>query len=232
MTAGRPSILVIEDDAEIRRVLKVGLGHKDYRYLEALTAREGTTEVSTRNPDLIVLDLGLPDLDGLQFLKELRKWSKIPVIVLTARGKEKDKIKALDSGADDYLTKPFGMGELLARIRAALRRSAERHGGDAEPVFESGDLKIDFVRRQVFVKGAEVRLSPMEYRLLTYLARHAGQVLTQKQILKDVWGAAYVEKNLYLRVHMHQLRHKLEADPAQPRWLVTESGVGYRLRSE
>lgn len=232
MTSVRSSILVIEDDADIRRFLKVGLGNKGYRCLEAFQGRQGLTEVATRNPDLIILDLGLPDMDGLELLKDLRRWSQIPVIVLTARGKEKDKIKALDLGADDYLTKPFGIGELLARIRAALRHAAQRASGRDESVFENGALKVDFIRRQVFVRGSEVRLTPMEYKLLVHLARHVGKVLTQQQILKDVWGAAYLEKNLYLRVHMHQLRHKLEEDPAQPRWLVTEPGVGYRLRAE
>jgi two-component system KDP operon response regulator KdpE len=227
-----PTVLVVEDDSQIRQFLKVGLESNGFAYLDALQGKEGLAEVATRNPDLVILDLGLPDMDGLDFLKNLREWSKVPVIVLTARGNEQDKISALDHGADDYLTKPFGVGELLARIRVALRHAAQSESGEDLPIFETGALRIDFVKRLVFVNDREVHLTPTEYKILILLAHHAGKVLTQRQILTDVWGAAYAERGDYLRVHMHQLRHKLEATPARPKWLINEPGVGYRLKSE
>lgn len=229
MTTTAPTILVVEDDSQIRQFLKVGLESNGFGYLEALRGKEGLAEVATRNPDLIILDLGLPDMDGMDFLKNLREWSHVPVVVLTARGKEEDKINALDRGADDYLTKPFGVGELLARIRVALRHAAQSASGEDLPIFENGSLRIDFVKRQVFVDNREIHLTPTEYKILTLLAHHAGKVLTQRQILTEVWGAAYAERGDYLRVHMHQLRHKIEANPARPKWLINEPGVGYRM---
>lgn len=232
MTTKETSILVVEDDSQIRQFLKVGLESNGYRYLEAVQGKQGLTEAATRNPDIVILDLGLPDIDGIDFLKNIREWSKVPVLVLTARGREQDKINALDQGADDYLTKPFGIGELLARIRVALRHAAQRLSGEDLPLFENGPIRIDFVKRRVFVHDREVRLTPIEYKILTLLARNAGKVLTQRQILKEVWGAAYTERGDYLRVHMHQLRHKLENDAARPKWLINEPGVGYRLKEE
>lgn len=227
-TKKEASILVVEDDPQIRRFLKVGLESNGYRYLEASTGKQGLVEAAMRVPDLIILDLGLPDMDGLVFLDELRAWSRGPVIVLTAREKELDKVTALDRGADDYLTKPFGIEELLARIRVALRHVLHGSGG-GEPVFESGPLRIDFAAREVFVGKKIVHLTPIEYKLLTLLARHAGKVLTQKHIQKEIWGPNLADAGHSLRVHMHQLRHKIEADPAQPRWLINEPGVGYRM---
>jgi two-component system KDP operon response regulator KdpE len=232
MTTINPTALVVEDDSQIRQFLKVGLESNGYAYLESVQGKQGLSEVATRSPDIIILDLGLPDMDGIDFLKSLREWSKIPVIVLTARGNEQDKINALDNGADDYLTKPFGVGELLARIRVALRHAAQSESGEDLPIFETGALRIDFVKRLVFVSDSEVHLTPTEYKILTLLAHHAGKVLTQRQILTEVWGAAYAERGDYLRVHMHQLRHKIEANPARPKWLINEPAVGYRLKTE
>lgn len=232
MTGKEASILVVEDDPQIRRFLKVGLESNGYRYLEASSGKQGLVEAATRVPDLIILDLGLPDMDGLAFLDDLRAWSRGPVIVLTAREKELDKVTALDRGADDYLTKPFGIEELLARIRVALRHALYASGSDGEPVFESGLLKIDFAAREVFVGKKAIHLTPIEYKLLTLLARHAGKVLTQRQIQKEIWGPNTADEGHSLRVHMHQLRHKIEENPAEPRWLVNEPGVGYRLKVE
>ena len=179
---------------------------------------------------MILLDLGLPDMDGIDVTRRVREWSRVPIIVISARGREQDKIAALDAGADDYLTKPFGMGELLARLRVALRRTATDEGG--EPVFTLGDLRVDLGARLVFRGDAEVHLTPIEYKLLTALVRHAGRVITHRQLLKDVWGPNAVEHTHYVRVYMTQLRHKLEDDPSRPKYLLTESGVGYRLKSD
>lgn len=224
------SILVIEDDPQIRHFLKAGLESNNYEYFEASSGKEGLAEITMRVPNLVILDLGLPDMDGLTFIEKVRNWSQTPIIVLTAREKEQDKVIALDKGADDYLTKPFGIAELLARIRVALRHYAQSAGEDQEPVFENGSLKIDFVARQVFVNKKEIHLTPIEYKLLSLLAKHAGKVLTQKQILKEIWGPNSTDQNLYLRVHMHQLRHKIEENPARPKWLINEPGVGYRMK--
>jgi len=232
MTNLQTAILVVEDDSQIRQFLKVGLESNGFGYLESVQGKSGLAEVATRNPALVILDLGLPDMDGLEFLKTLREWSKVPVIVLTARGNEQDKIKALDGGADDYLTKPFGVGELLARIRVALRHASQRESGQDLPIFETGQLKVDFVKHLVFLGDREVHLTPTEYKILALLAHHAGKVLTQRQILTEVWGAAYADRGDYLRVHMHQLRHKIESSPARPQWLINEPGVGYRLKTE
>lgn len=225
------TILLIEDEPEIRRFLKTTLPAHGYRLYEATTGQDGLTEAKARNPDLILLDLGLPDLDGTEVIRQVREWAQVPIIVLSARDQEQAKVAALDLGADDYVMKPFGVNELLARMRAALRHAAQ--SADApEPVFVHGDLKIDLGRRQVFVSGKEVHLTPIEYKLLTTLIRHAGKVMTHRQLLKEVWGPLHVEEGHYLRVYMRQLRNKLEKNPAQPRYLVTELGVGYRLRTE
>ena len=226
-----PLVLVIEDEPQMRRFLKASLESHDYALVEAVTAREGLTHATGRNPDAILLDLGLPDLDGIELTRRLREWSRTPIIVISARGREQDKIAALDAGADDYLTKPFGIGELLARLRVALRHAATPDSGGAA-VLEVGDLKVDLAARLVFRKGVEVHLTPIEYKLLATLARHAGKVLTHRQLLKEAWGPNAVEQTHYVRVYMTQLRHKLEDDPSRPRYLLTESGVGYRLKAE
>jgi two-component system KDP operon response regulator KdpE len=224
-------IVLIEDEVPIRRFLRTALGAEGFDVHEADDGRRGLAAAANRKPDLIILDLGLPDMDGVEVVRELRSWSAVPIIVLSARTMERDKIAALDAGADDYLAKPFGVGELLARIRVALRHSAvgpERHG----PVIEVGALRIDLARRQVSAREADVHLTPLEFRLLAALARNAGKVMTHRQLLKEVWGPPYVEHTHYLRIYMAQLRHKLEEDPARPRWLLTEAGVGYRLAED
>lgn len=225
-----PTVLVIEDEAQMRRFLKASLEAHDYHLVEATTAREGLAQASGRNPDVILLDLGLPDLDGIELTRRVREWSRVPIIVISARGREQDKIAALDAGADDYLTKPFSMGELLARLRVALRRAATDE--DGEPVLVLGDLRVDLGARLVFRGEAEVHLTPIEYKLLSALVRHAGRVLTHRQLLRDVWGPNAVEHTHYVRVYMTQLRHKLEDDPSRPKVLLTEPGVGYRLKIE
>ena len=216
----------------MRRFLRAALESHDYRLVEATTSREGLAQATSRNPDVILLDLGLPDGDGIDLARRIREWSTTPIIVISARGKEQDKIAALDAGADDYLTKPFDVGELLARLRVALRHVTRSGGAASEPVFSVGDLRVDLAKRQVFVAGAEVHLTPTEYKLLTLLVHHAGKVLTHRQLLKEVWGPNAVEHSHYVRVYMTQLRHKLEADATRPRYLLTEPGVGYRLRVE
>jgi two-component system KDP operon response regulator KdpE len=224
-------ILLIDDEPQMRRFLRITLQGHGYRLIEAATGKEGLTEAATRNPDVVLLDLGLPDIDGLEVMKRLREWSQIPVIVLSAREQETDKIRALDSGADDYLTKPFGAGELLARIRVALRHMVVQQTG-GQSVFELGGIKVDLAKRQVFLDGNEVHLTPIEYRLLTVLIKHAGKVVTHTQLLKEVWGSASTEQTHYLRIYMAQLRHKLEADPARPIFFINEPGVGYRLKTD
>jgi len=225
-----PLVLVVEDEPQMLRFLRTSLTTHGYRLVESTTATDGLAQATARNPDLVLLDLGLPDLDGLEVTKRLREWSRTPIIVLSARGQDEDKINALDAGADDYLTKPFSVGELLARMRVALRHVAEASSSVDEPVFTVDDLKVDLGARQVFVAGNEVHLTPTEYRLLTTLVRHAGKVVTHRQLLKEVWGPTYVEHTQYLRVFMGQLRQKLEPDPAKPRYLINEPGVGYRLK--
>ncbi len=227
-----PLILLIEDEPQMRRFLRTALTANDYRLVEAETAKDGLGQAAARNPDVILLDLGLPDRDGLDVARELREWSATPIIVLSARGREEDKVKALDLGADDYLTKPFGVEELLARIRVALRHAATPPGAAAEPVFEVGDLRVDLPARRVWRADQEVHLTPTEYKLLATLVRHAGKVLTHRQLLKEVWGINFVNQSHYVRVYLAQLRQKIEADPARPRLLLTEPGVGYRLRDE
>jgi two-component system, OmpR family, KDP operon response regulator KdpE len=223
-------ILLIEDEPQMRRFLRVTLKSHGYRLLEASGGVEGLREASTRSPDVVLLDLGLPDLDGLEVVNRLRDWSQVPVIVLSAREQEQDKIRALDAGADDYLTKPFGAGELLARIRVALRHQSGQLGEKGEPVIVLDNLRIDLASRQVFLNEAEVHLTPIEFRLLAVLVKNAGKVVTHSHLLKEVWGPPHMNQTQYLRVYMAQLRLKLEADPARPRFFLNEPGVGYRLR--
>ena len=225
-------VLLIEDEPEIRRFLRNVLPVHGYRLFEATTAEDGLAQAQARNPDLILLDLGLPDRDGVEVIDALRRWAIMPIIVLSARDQESMKVSALDHGADDYVTKPFGVEELLARMRAALRHGARSAGDSGEAVFSTGDLRVDSGRRQVFVSEQEVHVTPIEYKLLTTLIRYAGKVVTHRQLLKEVWGPLHVEELHYLRVYMRQLRHKVEVEPAHPRYLLTELGVGYRLRVE
>ncbi|MBI4589207.1 MAG: response regulator [Candidatus Rokubacteria bacterium] len=228
---GEPVIVLIEDELPIRRFLRATLHAQGYRLFEAPTGADGLVEAATRQPDVIIIDLGLPDMDGLEVIRRLREWASVPIIVLSARGQERDKVAALDAGADDYVSKPFAPGELLARIRVALRHAAGIARAD-EAVFSVGDLQVDLARRGVTLAGQEVHLTPIEYRLLTTLIRHAGKVLTHRQLLTEVWGPSHADQAHYLRVYMGQLRRKLEADPTRPRYLLTESGVGYRLVAE
>jgi two-component system KDP operon response regulator KdpE len=231
VNAAATTIVVIEDDPQIRRFLRTGLSAHPFRIFEAETGKDGLIEASTRKPDLIILDLGLPDLDGVEVVSRLREWYTRPIIILSARSSEQEKIKALDAGADDYLTKPFGIGELTARIRVALRHAAKSDGpGTTE--FSFGDVRVDLAARRVFRGGDEVHLTPNEYRLLTTLIRYAGKVCTHRQLLAEVWGPSHVEHGHYLRIYMGQLRHKLEADPTNPQHLRTEVGVGYRILAD
>ncbi len=232
MTGNRAKILVIEDEVPIRKFLRITLESHDFQVLETDTAAKGIGTAVTEPPDAVLLDLGLPDQDGLEVITRLREWSTVPIIVLSARGRESDKVSALDAGADDYLTKPFSAGELLARIRVALRHSAASTSKSADPLFSVGELRVDLVRRTVHVGSEEIHLTPTEYRLLTVLIQHAGKVVTHRQILKEVWGPDSVFENQYLRVYMGQLRRKLEAEPTRPRYIRTEAGVGYRLVDE
>ena len=225
-----PVIVLIEDEPEIRRFLRTGLAAQGYRLFEAATGAAGLVEVASRQPDVVILDLGLPDMEGMDVIHHLREWTRVPLIVLSARGQERDKVSALDAGADDYVSKPFTIGELLARVRVALRHTATT--ADGASTFVVGALTIDFGRRRVTVAGRDVHLTPIEYRLLATLARHAGKVLTHRQLLQEVWGPGHAEAAHYLRVYMGQLRRKLEPDPARPRYLLTELGVGYRLAEE
>jgi two-component system, OmpR family, KDP operon response regulator KdpE len=225
-----PVVILVEDERQIRRFVRTALEAEGWSVHEAETFRQGLTDAATRRPDLIILDLGLPDGDGVEFLRDLRGWSKVPVIVLSARVGEQDKITALDAGADDYLTKPFGVGELLARVRASSRRRLQA-GADEGPgsTFEFGDVKVDLSLRTVHKGGAAIHLTPIEYRLLGLLIANAGKVLTHRQILREVWGPAHSEDGHYVRVYMGHLRQKLEHDPAQPKHILTETAIGYRL---
>lgn len=223
-------VLVVEDEPPMRKFIRASLSSHGYRVLEAERVAEAVALMTGHNPDIVLLDLGLPDGDGIDLTRQLREWSRVPIIVLSARGREDDKVLALDAGADDYLTKPFGVNELLARMRVALRHAQNAASTTPAQVFEFGEVKIDLVRREVFRGGEELRLTPIEYKLLVLFAQHAGKVLTHRQILKEVWGPAYATQTHYVRVHMAELRKKVEADPARPKLLVTEPGVGYRLR--
>jgi two-component system KDP operon response regulator KdpE len=230
MSAAGLTVVVVEDERQIRRFLRTALESEGWEVFEAESVKTALIEATVRKPDLLFLDLGLPDGDGVDVIRDVRTWSKMPIIVLSARSDEKDKIEALDAGADDYLTKPFSVGELLARVRANVRRRQ-----DASPapdtVFIFGDVKIDLSARVVTRAGEEVHLTPIEYRLLTTFAANAGRVLTHRHLLKEVWGPVHTQSAHYLRVHMGHLRRKLEEDPAQPRHFITETGIGYRLRT-
>jgi two-component system KDP operon response regulator KdpE len=228
----RPAVLLIEDEVQIRRFLRAALDSQGFRLIEAATGTDGLAAAATRQPEIIILDLGLPDMDGLEVIRRVREWSTIPIIILSARGQERDKITALDAGADDYVAKPFGVGELLARMRVALRHVARSVSESGESKFSVGDLQVDLAQRQVTVAGQPVHLTPIEYRLLATMVRHAGKLLTHHQLLNEVWGPSHTEQAHYLRVYTAQLRRKLEADPARPRYVLTEPGVGYRLAAE
>jgi two-component system KDP operon response regulator KdpE len=225
-TENLPRILVIDDELAIRRFLHTVLSNEEFSLHEAENGHAGLAAAATFRPDVILLDLGLPDLDGVEVIRRIREWSPVPIIVLSVRDREDDKVGALDAGADDYLTKPFGVGELLARIRAALRRSLQEV---PEPVFTSSDLQVDLGTRRVTISGAEISLTPTEYDILRLLVTHAGKVMTHGQILKKVWGLGYLEQPHVLRVNISNLRRKLEPDPSRPRYIITEPGVGYRL---
>jgi two-component system KDP operon response regulator KdpE len=230
MTGSEPLVLVVEDEREMRKFLRASLGARGYRVVEAERARDAVVLATSAPPDLVLLDLGLPDLDGLELTKQLREWSRVPIIVISARGREDDKVAALDAGADDYLTKPFGVNELLARMRVALRHAAAMSAGAAPERLELEGLTIDLARREVTRDGARIHLTPTEWDLLVCLAKHAGKVLTHRQILREVWGPQHGVQSHHVRVHMAELRKKVEVDPSRPRLLVTEPGVGYRLR--
>ncbi len=231
MTNANPIIVVIEDDPAIRLFLRTGLCAHGFKVFEADRGQQGIIEAGIRKPDIVILDLGLPDMDGIDVIKTIRGWSVMPIIILSARSTEQFKVDALDAGADDYLTKPFGLGELLARIRVALRHSVSSPEQELSGVFTTGALKVDLLKRQIFVGEREVHLTPIQYRLLSVLIKNAGKVLTHQYILKEVWGPSYRENSHYLRIYMSQLRQKLETDPTQPQYLLTESGVGYRLKA-
>jgi len=226
MSSDGARILVIDDEKQIRRMLKAALDGYGYDIAEASSGREGLNQAAIFHPDLIILDLGLPDLDGTEVIQRLREWTQTPIIILSVREQESDRIKALDAGADDYITKPFSMGELLARIRVALRHAART---DDEPILSFGELVIDLAHRNVTNKGEEVRLTPIEYEILKYLALQAGRVVTHKQLLRAIWGPNYQEQTQYLRVYVGQIRRKIEIDPSQPEHIITEPGIGYRL---
>ena len=229
MSAAVSTVVVIEDELQIRRFVRAALEDEGCRVYDAENAAQGLAETGERKPDLVILDLGLPDRDGIEVIRDLRSWSRVPVIILSARAEEEDKIEALDAGADDYLTKPFSIGELLARTRALLRRSQT---GTPEPIIEFGDVRIDLSRRTVHRDGEAVHLTPTEYRLLATLLAKPGFVLTHRQLLKDVWVPESVQSNHYLRIYVANLRRKLETDPAQPKYLLTETGIGYRFQNQ
>jgi two-component system KDP operon response regulator KdpE len=227
-----PLVLVIEDEPQTRRFLRPILKNHGFRVVEASTGQQGLKEASARKPEIVLLDLGLPDIDGVEVTQKLREWSFVPIIVLSVRDREDEKIEALDAGADDYLTKPFGAGELLARIRVAQRHRSRAGDAPSSPLFTVGELRVDLANRQVTVSGEEVHLTPTEYLLLAVLIRSAGKVIAHRSLLKEVWGSGYADQVEYLRVYMAQLRRKLEPNQARPRYLVTEPGVGYRIRLE
>ena len=222
-------VLVVDDEPVIRRFLRMSLTAHSFEVFEAATGEEALAEVAAHRPDLVILDLGLPDIEGIEVTRRMREWSKIPIIILSVREHKSEKVAALDAGADDYLTKPFGIGELLARMRVALRHTPST---TEEPVFTLDDLRVDFARRVVTLAGQEVQLTPTEYDLLRVLVTYAGKVLTHHQLLREVWGVGYDQEAHMLRVNISNLRHKIEADPTRPRYIVTEPGVGYRLRAE
>jgi two-component system KDP operon response regulator KdpE len=228
MTARDTKILVVDDEPAIRRLLRTTLHSQGYRVIEAETGREALLRLRAEEPDVMVLDLGLPDMDGIEVIRAVREESQIPVLILSIRGDDRGKVQALDLGADDYVTKPFSTEELLARIRAALRHGLQAQG--TVPVFQGGDLKVDLVRHMVTLRGGELHLSPKEYEILAFLVANAGRVVTHQQLLRAVWGSPYAAEVQYLRVYVRQLRQKIEENPTQPRYILTEPGVGYRLR--
>ncbi|HEY3821449.1 MAG TPA: response regulator [Polyangiaceae bacterium] len=230
MTEPTPLVLVVEDEPQMRKFVRIALEANDYRVIEAGTAAEAIQQAVSYPPDVVVLDLGLPDMDGMDVTRRLREWSTVPILVISARGHEESKVKALDGGADDYLTKPFGAGELMARLRVALRHATASREAPTSVVRVGDDVVVDLVKRLVHVRGDEVHLTPIEYKLLTTLVKHAGMVVTHRHLLEQVWGPGHAHQMQYLRVYMTQLRHKLEANPARPRFLVTEPGIGYRLK--
>ncbi len=232
MPADSALILLIEDEPQMRRFLRITLQSHDFRLVEAANGKEGLAQAATRNPDIVLLDLGLPDMDGLEVTRSFREWSSAPIIVISAREQEEDKIRALEEGADDYLTKPFGAGELIARIRVALRHASMMKAGQKEPEFVIGEIRVDLANRRVFVSNKEIHLTPTEYRLLTVMIRNAGKVVTHSYLLKEVWGPPYTGQTEYVRVYMAQLRRKIEEDPARPKYLINEPGIGYRLKIE
>jgi len=227
MTTPRATILIVEDEPEIRRFLHSVLGAEGYKAVESSTARRGAIDAATHRPDLVIMDLGLPDFDGVEVIRQIRQWSAMPVLVLSARTQERAKIEALDAGANDYITKPFGVGELLARVRAALRQRARPPTGLS--VLALDDASVDLEARKVLRGGREVHLTPIEFRLIAHLAKHLGMVVTQRQLLTEVWGPTHAKDTHYLRIYMKQLRDKLERDPVRPKHFITETGVGYRL---
>jgi two-component system, OmpR family, KDP operon response regulator KdpE len=229
MNASRTKVLIIEDDPQIQRFLTAALESHDFATECAATGADGLRLATLQQPDIVIADLGLPDISGLDVIKRLREWFGRPIIVLSARSQESDKVTALDSGADDYLTKPFGVAELLARMRVAMRHGASRGTVDDEPRIDIGGLAIDLGARRVQREGTDIHLTPIEYKLLVALVRHRGKVMTHRQLLRDVWGAAHVESPHYLRIYMRSLRQKIEINAAQPRYLLTEVGVGYRF---
>ncbi len=228
MTDSSATILIIEDEADIRRFIKMALEHEQYRVFEADTVKQGLIDCATRKPDLIILDLGLPDGDGMDLIRDVRSWSTTPVIILSARVEEKDKVDALDAGADDYLVKPFGTSELLARARACLRRKTRSTAGVGNKII-FGPITVDFDNRTVVKSGEEVHLTQIEFRLLSVLITKPGKIQTHRQLLKEVWGPSHSEQSHYLRIYMGHLRQKLEADPTRPRYLLTDTGIGYRF---
>jgi two-component system KDP operon response regulator KdpE len=232
MTEPTPLVLVVEDEPQMRKFVRIALEAHDYRVIEAATAAEAIQQAVSYPPDAVVLDLGLPDMDGMDVTRRLREWSTVPILVISARGQEDSKVKALDGGADDYLTKPFGAAELMARLRVALRHASASREAPTSVVHVGDEVVVDLVKRLVHVRGEEVHLTPIEYKLLTALVKHAGMVVTHRHLLEQVWGPGHAHQMQYLRVYMTQLRHKLEANPARPRFLVTEPGIGYRLKVE
>jgi two-component system, OmpR family, KDP operon response regulator KdpE len=232
VTDPRPVILVVEDEPQMRKFVRITLEANDYRVIEATTAAEGIQQATAYTPDAVLLDLGLPDGDGLDVTRRVREWSTVPILVISARGQEESKVKALDGGADDYLTKPFGAGELMARLRVALRHAAQAREVPSTISRVGDDVEVDLVKRIVRVRGEEVHLTPIEYKLLVALVKHAGLVMTHRQLLEQVWGPGHAHQMQYLRVYMTQLRHKLEKNPARPRVIVTEPGIGYRLKAD
>lgn len=232
MTSAGHLILIVEDEPQIRHFLRTTLTAEGYRVIEAENGQRGVLETATHKPDLVMIDLGLPDLDGVEVVKRIRAWSALPILILSARSAEVEKVAALDAGADDYVTKPFGVGELTARIRVALRHAVHGAKEGAAGILSFGTIDVDLERRLVRSDGRDVHLTPIEFRLLGCLAKHAGMVLTHRHLLREVWGPSYVDQAHYLRIYMKQLRHKLEPDPARPRYLLTETGVGYRLAAE